>query len=93
MNKGTFKDISFLGVLNWVTIQSQTEKYVEIISWWKNETCQSFPNSIKGVGKKSPVPVGGGRVAWEILVRVGIFSSGGENLLRSDFDHSNLFQS
>ena len=27
-----FKDISFLGVLNWVTIHSQTEKYVENIS-------------------------------------------------------------
>ena len=32
MTKSAFKDISFLGVLNWVTIHSQTEKYVEIIS-------------------------------------------------------------
>ena len=32
LTKSTFKDISFLGVLNWVTIHSQTEKYVEIIS-------------------------------------------------------------
>ena len=30
MTKSAFKDISFLGVLNWVTIHSQTEKYVEI---------------------------------------------------------------
>ena len=34
-----------------------------------------------------------GDVVREILVRVGIFSSSGENLLRSDFHHSNLFQS
>ena len=32
MTKSTFKDISILGVSNWVTIHSQTEKYVEIIS-------------------------------------------------------------
>ena len=32
MTKSTFKNISFLGVLNWVTIHSQTEKHVEIIS-------------------------------------------------------------
>ena len=32
MTKSTYKDISFLGVLNWVTIHSQTEKYVEILS-------------------------------------------------------------
>ena len=32
MTKSTFKDISSLGVSNWVTIHSQTEKYVEIIS-------------------------------------------------------------
>ena len=32
-------------------------------------------------------------MVWEILVRVGMFSSGGENQLRSDFDHSSLFQS
>ena len=31
MTKSTFKDTSSLGVLNWVTIHSQTEKYVEII--------------------------------------------------------------
>ena len=30
---------------------------------------------------------------WEILARAQIFSSGGENLSSSDFDHSNLFQS
>ena len=43
-------------------------------------------HSIKVVGEKSPVPLG------EILVSVRIFSSGGENLLRSNLDHSNLFQ-
>ena len=32
MTKSTFKEISFLGVLNQVTTHSQTEKYVEIIS-------------------------------------------------------------
>ena len=32
MTKSTFKDISFLGALNWLAIDSQTEKYVEIIS-------------------------------------------------------------
>ena len=37
MTKSTFKDISFLGVLNWITIHSQTEKYVEIISSPRNE--------------------------------------------------------
>ena len=30
--KSTFKDIAFLEVLNWVTVHSQTEKCVEIIS-------------------------------------------------------------
>ena len=32
MTKSAFKDISFLEVLNWVTVHSQTEKCVEIIS-------------------------------------------------------------
>ena len=32
MTKITFKDISFLEVLNWVTVHSLTEKCVEIIS-------------------------------------------------------------
>ena len=31
MTKSTFNDISFLEVLNWVTIHSETEKCVEII--------------------------------------------------------------
>ena len=29
-------------------------------SWWKGETCQGFANSIKWVGEKSPIPLGGG---------------------------------
>ena len=33
-----------------------------------------------------------GRDEVKILVRVGIFSLGGENLLRRDLEHSNLFQ-
>ena len=32
MPKSTFKGISFLEVLNWVIVHSQTEKCVEIIS-------------------------------------------------------------
>ena len=31
MTKSTFKDISFLGELNWFTVHSQTDKCVEII--------------------------------------------------------------
>ena len=58
-------------------------------SWLKGETYQSLPNNITGVGKKSPLPAG----KWEILVKGGTFSSGGENLSRSDFGHLNLFQS
>ena len=57
----------------------------------EGEKCQGFPNSIKRVGEKSLLPVGEG--GWEILVRVGSFSLGVENLSRSDFDDSNLFQS
>ena len=38
MTKSIFNDISFMEVLKWVTIHSQTEKCVEIISaprdWW-----------------------------------------------------------
>ena len=49
----------------------------------KGETCQSLPNNITGVGKKSSLPAG----EWEILVKGGTFVSGGENLSRSDFDH------
>ena len=31
MIKSTLKDISFLGLLNWVTAHRETKKYVEII--------------------------------------------------------------
>ena len=31
------KDISLLGVLNWVTVDSETEKYVDIISTPRDE--------------------------------------------------------
>ena len=50
-------------------------------SWLEGETCQSFPNSIRGVGEKSPLPA----EEWETLVKGGTFWSGGENLSRSDF--------
>ena len=51
---------------------------------------QGFPISIKG-GGEFPLPyiVGG----WEILLGDRYFVSGSGNLWRSDFDHSNLFQS
>ena len=54
----------------------------------KGETCQSLPNNITAVGKKFPIPAG----ECEILVKGRTFSSGGENLSRSDFDHLNCFQ-
>ena len=55
--KSTFKDISFFGVLNWVEIHSQIEKYVEIISTPRNgKVSQGFPNSMKGVGEKISRP-------------------------------------
>ena len=48
MTKSTFKDILFLGVLNcFYTL------------CWKGETYQGFPNSTKGLGEKSPLPVRG----------------------------------
>ena len=36
MTKSIFNDISVLEVLNWVTVYSQTEKYVENISTLRN---------------------------------------------------------
>ena len=39
---------------------------------------------------KSPLPVGVG--GMKNFGEAAIFSSGGDNLSRSDFDHSNLFQ-
>ena len=92
MTKSTFKDISFLDRLNWVTVHIQTEKMCGnyfYTSWLMGETCQSFPNSIREVGGKSPLPVR----EWEILMKGRTFSLGGENLCWSDFDHLNLFQS
>ena len=40
-----------------------------------------------GGSGKSPIPPR----EWEILMKGGTFSSGVENLSRSDFDHLNLF--
>ena len=45
MTKSTFKDISFLLVLNWATVHSQTEKCMEIISAprdWKVKHARIF---------------------------------------------------
>ena len=56
MTKSTFKDISFLEVLSWVAVHSQTMKYLEIIS--TPRFGEVFQNSIKGVGEKSPHPSG-----------------------------------
>ena len=92
ITKNTFKDFSFLWVLNWVTIHSQTEKCEEIISTrrdWKVKHARIFQIVFEvcvcvcwGVGG------GGGGVDISSLM-----SSGFENLSRSDFDHLNLFQS
>ena len=90
MTKSTFKGISFLGVLSWVTVHSQTEKYVEIISTtldWKVKHVRVFQNSIRGIGRN----LSSQRWKWEILLKGGTFSVGGENLSRSDFDHLYFF--
>ena len=50
---------------------------------------EEFSHSIRRVVGKSSLPAG----EWEILVKEVIFSSGGENLSASDFDHLDLFQS
>ena len=74
MTKSTFNDILFLGVLNcFYTL------------CWKGETCQGFPNSTKGLGEKSPLPVR--RRGWEILLMTGIFSLGAETFFK---DKNNL---
>ena len=51
VTKSTFKDISFLGVLKWVTVHSQTERCVEIISTprdWKVEHARVFQITLLG---------------------------------------------
>ena len=51
MTKSTFKDISFLEVLNWVKFHSQTEKCVEIISTrrdWKVKHVRVFQIALEG---------------------------------------------
>ena len=57
----------------------------------KMKRARVFQIALNRVVEKSPIPVRG-EVRQRILVKVGIFSSGGENLLRSDLDHSKLFQ-
>ena len=49
--KITIKVISFLGVLNWVTVHSQTESCVEIISTprdWKVNYARVFQIALEG---------------------------------------------
>ena len=90
MTKSTFMDISFFGVLNWVTVHSQTEKYVKIIATpcdGKVEHARVFQKALQGWEEN----YGGGR--WEILVWAAVFSASGKNLLRSDLDHLIPFQS
>ena len=51
MTKSTFKDISVLEVLNWVTVHSQTEKRVEIISTprdWQVKYVRVFQITLEG---------------------------------------------
>ena len=51
MTKSTFKDISFLEVLNWVTVHVQTEKWVEIASTprnWKVKHAKVIQIALKG---------------------------------------------
>ena len=51
MTKSTFKDISFLGVLNLVAFHSQTKKYLEVISTprvGKVKHARAFQISLKG---------------------------------------------
>ena len=51
MTKSTFKGILFLGVLNSVTVQSQIEKCVEIISTprdWKVKHARDFQFALEG---------------------------------------------
>ena len=56
MINSTFKDILFLGVLNWVTVHSQTEKYLEIIFTPHDEkvkTCCSLVVQLKVLNFKT----------------------------------------
>ena len=79
MTKSTFKDISFLGVLNLVAFHSQTKKYLEVISTprvGKVKHARAFQISLKGSGR---MPVGEGG----ILVRTGICLSGGKNFFKA----------
>ena len=51
MTKSTFKDISFLEVLNWVTVHNQTEKCVESISTprdWQVKNVRVFQAALEG---------------------------------------------
>ena len=51
MIKSTFKDISFLGVLNLVTFHSQTETYEKIIfapRHWKMKHAGVFQIALEG---------------------------------------------
>ena len=69
MTKSAFKDISIFGVLKWVTVHSQTEKYVEIVFTpldWKMKHARILKNSIREVEGESPLPTR----KWKILVKI-----------------------
>ena len=60
MAKSTFKGISFLGVLNFVAVHSQTKKYLEIISTPRVGKVKHARVFQIALGEKSPLPEGGG---------------------------------
>ena len=67
MNKSTFKSISFLGMLNWVTVHSRTEKYVEIIYTPRDRKVKHvrvFQMALKGFGRNLPSQWGDGKFWW-----------------------------
>ena len=64
MTKSIFRDISFLEVLNWVTVHSQTEKCVDIIStpsdWWV-ENARIVQIALAEYGENLPSQQGNGK--------------------------------
>ena len=97
MTESTVKDISFLGVLTSHISQTNWEIWGIhfYTSWWKGETCQGLPNSIKEVGGKSLLPVGGngkfwwgevffhrvGKICWGVILTIQAFSKAKNNIL------------
>ena len=72
MIKSTFKDNLFLGVLKWVTVHSQTEKCVQIISTpldWKGKHARVFQIALQGQEENLPSQRENGKFWW----REGLF--------------------